>query len=176
MSERNAPSQAQTRAPRTCSMCRQIGHDKCRCPSAPPAVVENSLETQRTTDPPPRQQPTTTTRAPRIDKSSCVYIVFDLETTGFSKTKDYIIEIAAGLLDQNGIVMEDGKFQSYVRPPCNIPHFISELTGITNQSVANAYDFAVVGRSFLEFIFEKVIELGQTNESEITVDSISPSC
>ena len=61
----------------------------------------------------------------------------------------------AKLLDENGILMEDGKFASYVRPAKGIPRFITELTGITDEAVSHAEDFAGVGRSFLEFVFER---------------------
>lgn len=70
-------------------------------------------------------------------------VVADIETTGFSGKYDDIIEIGAVLLDVEKRALatrEDGKpmrFSAYVRPQNHkaIPAKITELTGITNETV-----------------------------------------
>ena len=59
------------------------------------------------------------------------FVVVDLETTGNNnRGQDRIIQIAAFLLE-NGEVIE--QFSSFINPNMNIPTFISELTGISDE-------------------------------------------
>jgi DNA polymerase III subunit alpha, Gram-positive type len=55
------------------------------------------------------------------------YVVFDLETTGRSRQKDKIIELAAVILDCLGVEIEDAFFSEFVKPTKPIPPFITEL-------------------------------------------------
>ncbi|MBR4574056.1 MAG: PolC-type DNA polymerase III [Lachnospiraceae bacterium] len=63
------------------------------------------------------------------------FVVFDLETTGFSAQNDSIIEIGA-------VRIEDGKimdrFSTFVNPKQPIPYRIEKLTGINDSMVADA--------------------------------------
>ena len=61
------------------------------------------------------------------------YIVFDLETTGFSPITDKIIEIGA-LKYQNDKLIDT--FDVLINPKTKIPEKITELTGITNEMVS----------------------------------------
>ena len=82
------------------------------------------------------------------------YVVFDLETTGFSPEYAEIIEIGA-------VRMEGGdptdRFQTYVRPLRGIPARITGLTGITVRHTVNApyADEAVC--DFLSFIDDDIL-------------------
>ena len=66
-------------------------------------------------------------------------IFLDIETTGFSRDWDCIIELAAICVN-----LETGKtideFHSYLKPNKKIPAKITELTGIDDFMVANAPD------------------------------------
>lgn len=76
------------------------------------------------------------------------FVVFDFETTGLDRFYDDIIEIGA-LKIENGIVVES--FSSLIKPPNPIDSFITELTGITNEMVADAPDINTVMPKFLDF-------------------------
>lgn len=63
------------------------------------------------------------------------YVIFDLETTGFSRIYDSIINIAALDIEDGTVVQE---FNTFVKPYKPIPKRITELTGITNEMVADS--------------------------------------
>ena len=76
------------------------------------------------------------------------FVVVDLETTGGSPSGAHITEVGAVKV-RGGEVL--GEFQTLVRPSEPIPAFISVLTGITNQMVADAPAVGSVLPAFLEF-------------------------
>ena len=80
---------------------------------------------------------------------SGAYVVFDLETTGFSPVKDKIIEIGAVKVEQGKIT---DKFSTFVNPKVPIPFQITQLTGITDEMVLEAPDIGSVLPEFLAFI------------------------
>ena len=82
------------------------------------------------------------------------YTVVDLETTGLNPECDEIIELAA-LKVRNGKVA--GTFQQLVRPEFGIVDFIEELTGISNEMVAEAPIIADVLPSFLDFVGNDIV-------------------
>lgn len=63
------------------------------------------------------------------------YVILDLETTGYDRKFDEIIEMAAIKVLNNEI---SDKFQSFVHPEMPIDEYIIKLTGITNEMVENA--------------------------------------
>ncbi len=79
------------------------------------------------------------------------YVAMDLETTGLNPRMDKIIEIGAVRV-RNGVV--EDTFCTYVNPAKGIPERITELTGITNEDVANAPYMEEVLPQFLEFLGE----------------------
>ncbi len=84
-----------------------------------------------------------------IDLKDATFVVYDLETTGLSSNYDEIIEIAAVKL-KNGVFTEE--FSTYVKPKREIPHYITELTGITNDDVRNAPPIEEAIHDFHKFI------------------------
>ena len=82
------------------------------------------------------------------------FAVFDIETTGLSAATCKITEIGAVIV-QNGEVK--GKFNSFVNPGVHIPENITELTGITDEMVADAPPISEVLKDFFEFIGDRML-------------------
>jgi DNA polymerase-3 subunit epsilon len=80
--------------------------------------------------------------------SEVTFVVVDLETTGGSPKDSAITEIGAVKV-RGGVVL--GEFQTLVDPGCEIPPYISVLTGITSTMVAAAPRIGAVLPAFLEF-------------------------
>ena len=76
------------------------------------------------------------------------YVVFDIETTGFSPEKNQIIEIGAVKVEQ-GVITD--KFSTFVNPNEPIPFEIEQLTGINDSMVLDAPRIEAVLPEFLEF-------------------------
>jgi len=76
------------------------------------------------------------------------FVVFDIETTGFSAMKDKIIEIGA-------VKVVDGKiterFSEFVNPQIPIPFRIEQLTSINDNMVKDAPTIDVILPQFEEF-------------------------
>ena len=66
------------------------------------------------------------------------FCVLDIETTGFSPERDSIIEIAVIRCETRDGSAREQVLNELVRPSGNIPRQIRELTGITNEMVADA--------------------------------------
>ena len=77
--------------------------------------------------------------------------IFDLETTGFSPTRDEIIQIAAVRI-RDGEVVAGESFASFVRPEKRVPYFITEITGVTPADVCDAPDPASALQAFSRFV------------------------
>ena len=77
------------------------------------------------------------------------FVVFDIETTGFSYHKDTIIEIGAVKVEK-GVVTE--RFSQLINPLRPIPPEISELTGISEDMVSDQPSLEEVLPRFMAFI------------------------
>ena len=82
------------------------------------------------------------------------YVVFDIETTGFSSKNDKIIEIGAVKLKDGEIV---DSFSTFVDPKVNIPYKITELTSITQNMVNGQPTIDEVLPKFMEFVGDSVL-------------------
>ena len=76
-----------------------------------------------------------------------MYAIIDIETTGGSPRHERITEIAIYIFDGEKILRE---YTTLVNPDRSIPYFITGLTGITNEMVADAPMFFEVARDIVE--------------------------
>ena len=76
------------------------------------------------------------------------YVVFDLETPGFSPETNRIIEIGAVKV-QNGKIVD--KFSTFVNPQVPIPFRIEQLTSINDSMVIDAPVIADILPEFMKF-------------------------
>ena len=76
------------------------------------------------------------------------YVVFDIETTGFSPDSNKIIEIGAVKV-QGGKITD--RFSTFVNPLVPIPFRIEQLTSINDDMVMNAPQIHEILPDFMEF-------------------------
>ncbi|MBU5293259.1 PolC-type DNA polymerase III [Anaerosalibacter bizertensis] len=84
----------------------------------------------------------------------CEYVVFDIETTGFSPMNDKVTEIGAVKI-KNGKVVD--RFSQLINPERPIPEKIIKLTGITDEMVKDEPTIEEVLPKFHKFIKETVL-------------------
>ena len=82
------------------------------------------------------------------------FVVFDLETTGFSPSKNQIIEIGAVKV-VNGSITE--RFSTFVNPKVPIPFEIEQLTSINDDMVLDAPTIDEILPKFMEFCQDAVM-------------------
>ena len=82
------------------------------------------------------------------------FCVFDTETTGLDPNVEYLTEIG-GVIVKNGEVVEE--FDTFVKPGKPITPKITELTGITNEMVADAPSEAEALQAFLDFAGGRIL-------------------
>lgn len=82
------------------------------------------------------------------------YCVLDTETTGLSSYYDEVIEIGILRIRDNKIV---GRYSQLVQPKYEIDSFVTSLTGITNEMVANMPSILDVKEEVLSFIGDDII-------------------
>jgi DNA polymerase III subunit epsilon len=85
-------------------------------------------------------------------------IYYDTETTGVRSDKDRIIEIAAYDPDQ------DVSYVKFINPGCPIPAESTAITGITDEMVATASGFDIIGKEFMEFCGPDAVLIAHNNE------------
>lgn len=77
----------------------------------------------------------------------------DIETTGFDRRWDSIIEVAA-ILYNTDLKKQIITFHEYIKPYKKIPEMIEQITGITNEQVANCRSEEEVIKDFVKFIID----------------------
>jgi DNA polymerase-3 subunit epsilon len=76
-----------------------------------------------------------------------LYAILDIETTGGSPKNCKITEIAIFIHDGSKVIDE---YATLINPEVNIPYFITNLTGISNEMVENAPRFYEVAKKIVE--------------------------
>lgn len=82
------------------------------------------------------------------------FVVFDLETTGFSPDKNKIIEFGAVKVEAGKITE---RFSAFVNPQVPIPYEIEQLTSINDDMVLDAPTIEEVLPQFMEFSKDAVM-------------------
>jgi DNA polymerase-3 subunit epsilon len=82
------------------------------------------------------------------------FTVLDLESTGGKPPEHRITEIAAYRIERLQIV---GQYHTLVNPGRSIPHFVSNLTGITDEMLSSAPRSGEVLRELMGFIGDSAL-------------------
>lgn len=82
-----------------------------------------------------------------------LFAIVDIETTGGFASSNSITEIAVCVHDGEKVIDE---WQSLIRPEQNIPSYITTLTGIDNEMVADAPTFEEIASELDEITRDKV--------------------
>ena len=82
------------------------------------------------------------------------YCIVDVETTGLSPRHNGVIEI--GLVKVSGLKIID-TYSTFINPGKDIPYFITQLTGITNEDVYDAPFFEDIADEITEFIGSNIL-------------------
>ena len=88
------------------------------------------------------------------------FVVFDIETTGFSPVNNKIIEIGAVKIRQGEIT---DRFSVFVNPGVPIPFEIEKLTSINDSMVMDAPSIEVILPQFLDFCQDAVLVAHNAN-------------
>ncbi len=107
---------------------------------------------------------------PKGQSLTDTYVVFDLETTGFSAKSDKIIEIGAVKVE-NGKITD--RFSTFVNPEIPIPFRIEKLTSINDGMVIHAPKIEEVLPQFMKFCEGAVMV---AHNAEFDMSFISANC
>lgn len=112
-------------------------------------ILSPSLAESTPVKPPSFRMPTGNTKFQNV-----TFVVFDTETTGFSPSKDRLVEIGAVKI-RNGEKL--GERTWLINPERYIPWYVQDVHHITPEMVADKPTFAEVYPEFLEFIDGSVL-------------------
>lgn len=82
------------------------------------------------------------------------FVSLDIETTGLSPLFDDIIELSA-VKYRDGVAVDS--FSSLVKPESPVDEFVTQLTGITNEMLADAPVLFSVLPIFIDFVGEDIV-------------------
>ncbi len=82
-----------------------------------------------------------------MKKKKTIFAIIDVETTGGMAAKERITEIAIALHDGEKVI---DTFSSLVNPERSIPYNITQLTGISNETVRDAPKFYEIAKKVVE--------------------------
>ena len=109
-------------------------------------------------------------REPNDKDLSQTFVVFDLETTGFSNKNDKITEIGAVKVKNFEIV---DRFNELINPEKDIPYKVQELTGITNDLIKDKPTIEEILPKFMEFVGDSVLV---AHNAEFDIGFINQKC
>lgn len=89
-----------------------------------------------------------------------IYVVVDVETTGGRPGAHRMTELGAVKIQGGQVISE---FQTLLNPDRAIPPFITKLTGITDEMVADAPRFEDIADSFSEFMGDAIFAAHNVN-------------
>lgn len=89
-----------------------------------------------------------------------MYAVIDIETTGGSPRNEKITEIAVFIHDGMKVIKE---YKTLINPEKPIPSFITALTGITDEMVADAPKFYEIAKDIVELTENRVFVAHNAN-------------
>lgn len=89
-----------------------------------------------------------------------MYAIVDIETTGGSSKRHGITEIAIILHDGE---KETSRYETLINPDTHIPYKIEQLTGISNEMVADAPRFHEVAKTIWELTEDRVFVAHNVN-------------
>jgi DNA polymerase III epsilon subunit family exonuclease len=92
---------------------------------------------------------------PDYDRPLREFVFFDFETTGLSPRTDRVIEIAALRVGRAGKVLDS--YESLIRIDRRLSPFITKLTGISDDMLADQRPVKTVMPEFLDFIGNLVV-------------------
>lgn len=82
-----------------------------------------------------------------------MYAIVDIETTGTNAGYNCITEVAIYVHDGQNVIDE---WHSLINPKREIPQFIVQMTGITNEMVARSPEFADVAQEIYSMLHDKI--------------------
>lgn len=88
---------------------------------------------------------------PSVNLAQARFVVFDLETTGFHPYAGDEVTSISGVVIDRGEIKTDTYFDTLVNPHRPIPPLASEITGITDEMVADAPSFLHAFSDFLDY-------------------------
>ena len=98
------------------------------------------------------------------------FVVFDIETTGFSKINDKIIEIGAVKIKNGKIV---AKYNEFINPDRQLPQKIVELTNITDDMLMGQANVEEVLPGFMDFVGDSTLV---AHNAEFDIGFIRENC
>jgi DNA polymerase-3 subunit epsilon len=96
----------------------------------------------------------------QLSETLPLFAVIDIETTGGRPYSSGITEIAIILHDGEKIIQQ---YQTLINPKTTIPAYITGLTGISNQMVADAPTFAEVAQEIFDLTREAIFVAHNVN-------------
>jgi DNA polymerase III epsilon subunit len=83
--------------------------------------------------------------------------VFDVETTGLDPKKGHRIVEIAGVRIENGVILAESAFSSFVNPERDIPWEVKQINHISDEMVKDAPTIMTVLPQFLEFAKDSML-------------------